>query len=100
MTNSHYHGRKYIGAFWKIKYLFFKKIRSVVFAKSLRIIGLLLPIQLDRSGDAVVFARENIILAEGKTFPVIRAQNPPQIGMAIEDNPQQVKRFPLVPIGS
>src|SRR4051812_15367370 len=98
MTNSHYHGRKYIGAVWKIKYLFFKKIHQRLFAKSLGIIRLLLPIQLDRAGDSVVFARENIILAQGKTFPVVRAQNSPQVRMSVEDNAEQVERLALMPI--
>src|SRR4029079_16403183 len=64
-----------------------------------RIVGLVLPIKFDAAGDAVIFARENVVFAERKTFPVISAQNAPQIRVARKTDYKKVVRFALMPIG-
>src|SRR5205823_11843794 len=63
-----------------------------------RIVRLVLPVQLDASRDAVIFAWENVILAKRKSLPVVGAENAPQIRMAGEIDPEHVVSLALVPI--
>ena len=54
---------------------------------SFRIIRLLLPVELHARRDSVIFARENVVLAQRKSFPVVCAQNPPQVRMPSKTMP-------------
>src|SRR3982751_2568844 len=66
---------------------------------SLRIIRLLLPVELDARGDAVVLAGEDVILPQGEALPVVGAEDAAQVGVAVEDDAEQVVRLALVPVG-
>src|SRR5947207_11244506 len=67
--------------------------------RSFRIIRLLLPIQLDAAGDAVVLAREDVVLAQWIADPIVGAENAPQVRVAIEDDAEHVVSLALVPVG-
>ena len=40
-----------------------------------------------------------IILPQGMPFPVVGHEQPAEIGVALETNPEHVENFPLVPVG-
>src|SRR6266571_7178671 len=40
-----------------------------------------------------------ILLPEGMALPLVGHQDPPQIRMALERDPEQIKRLPFVPVG-
>ncbi len=44
-------------------------------------------------------ARELVVLAQGMPFPVIGKEDPPEIGMALEHDPEEIVGLPLVPVG-
>ena len=54
--------------------------------RSFRIIRLLLPIQLDAVGNAVIFAGEDVVFAQWIADPIVGAENAPQVRVAIEDD--------------
>src|SRR3990172_9226480 len=42
----------------------------------------------------------NIVLAQGVPHPVVGHHDPPQVGVPLESDPQQVVGLPLVPVGA
>src|SRR5689334_1602234 len=44
-------------------------------------------------------AADRVILAQGVTLPVVLHQDPGQVGMAAEDDPEHVPRLALEPVG-
>src|SRR5436190_7328493 len=68
------------------------------FSSLFRIVRFVLPVEFDAAGNPVIFARENVIFAEREAFPVVGAENAPQVGMAWEIDSQQVIGLALVPI--
>lgn len=64
------------------------------------VVGLLLPVQFGAAGDAVVFAGVDVVFAKGVAFPVLRQEDAAEVGVALEDDPHQVKCFAFVPVGA
>jgi hypothetical protein len=43
-------------------------------------------------------ALHGIVLAKGIAFPIVREQQPPQVGVSFKPNAQEVKDLALVPV--
>src|SRR4051812_21764602 len=52
-----------------------------------------------RRRDAVVHLRLDEVLAERMSRPVLRHEEPAQVGMALEDDAEQVVHLSLLPLG-
>jgi hypothetical protein len=59
----------------------------------------LLPVELDAAGDAVVLAGEDVVLAEGVSFPVVGEEDSAEVGVAVEGDPHEVVGLAFVPVG-
>src|SRR5687767_5040535 len=75
-----------------------KQRRTKLPILSLRIIRLLLPVQFHRARNAVILAREDVILPQREPDPVVGAEDPAKVRVAVEEDPEHVVRLPLVPI--
>jgi hypothetical protein len=47
----------------------------------------------------IFLSSQGIILPQGKSFPFGGEENSPQIRMAVEGDPEQIKDFPFHPVG-